>query len=90
MQFAALLAVEERVYGSQHPLTLGTRGNFAFAIGEAGDPAAARDQSAALLPVYEQVLSAGHPDTLIARGAVAHWTGGAGISPQPATSSRRC
>ena len=46
--------------------------------GQAGDPAAARDQFAALLPVHERVLGAEHPDTLPVRGNLARWTGEAG------------
>ena len=46
--------------------------------GEAGDPAAARDQYAALVPVMRQVLGAEHPDTLAARASLACWTGEAG------------
>ena len=46
--------------------------------GEAGDPAAARDQFAALLPVLERVSGPEHPDTLTARANLARWTGQAG------------
>jgi hypothetical protein len=42
--------------------------------GQAGDPAAARDQYAALLPVMERVLGPEHPDTLSTRASLAHWT----------------
>ena len=48
--------------------------------GQAGDPAAARDQYAALLPVLERVLGADHPDTLNTRANLAWWTGQAGNS----------
>ncbi len=46
--------------------------------GEAGDPAAARDQYAALLPVRERVLGPEHRDTLTTRANLARWTGEAG------------
>jgi len=42
--------------------------------GEAGDPAAARDQFAALVPVTERVMGAEHPDTLAARAGLVRWT----------------
>jgi hypothetical protein len=47
---------------------------LAYWTGEAGDPAAARDQSIALLPVREQVLSAEHPSTLAAHAGLAYWS----------------
>jgi hypothetical protein len=47
----ALLPVLERVSGPDHPDTLTARHNLARWTGEAGDPAAARDQFAVLLPV---------------------------------------
>ena len=46
---------------------MATRANLARWTGEAGDPAAARDQYAALLPVREQVLGAEHFNTLSTR-----------------------
>jgi hypothetical protein len=46
--------------------------------GEAGDPAAARDQFAALVPVTERVMGAEHPDTLDVRFDLARFTGMAG------------
>ena len=71
-QYAALLPVEERVLGAEHPDTLTTRGNLARWTGDAGDPAAARDQYAALLPVRERVLGPEHPDTLTNRANLAY------------------
>ena len=59
---AALLPIEERVQGAEHPGTLTTRDNLARWTGEAGDAAGARDQYAALLPIREQVLGAEHPE----------------------------
>ena len=59
------------------------RHDLAYWTGEAGDPAAARDQFAALLPVRERVLGPEHPDTLTARANLARWTGQAG---DPATA----
>jgi Tetratricopeptide repeat len=50
----------------------------AQAVGEAGDPAAARDQFAALLPMRERMSGAEHPMTLTARNNLARWTGEAG------------
>ena len=58
--------------------TLAARRELAHWTGEAGDPAAARDQFAELLPVLERVLGPEHPDTLAARANLARWTGQAG------------
>ena len=77
-QCAALLAVNERVLGPEHPDTLATRGDLAYWSGEAGDAAGARDQYAALLAVNERVLGPEHPDTLATRGDLAYWSGEAG------------
>ena len=60
----ALLSVGEQTLGPEHPDTLDTRSDLAFWIGEAGDPANARDQFAALLPVIKRVLGPEHPQTL--------------------------
>jgi hypothetical protein len=73
-QYAALLAVQERVLGAEHPDTLNTRANLARWTGHAGDAAAARDQYAALLTVQEGVLGIEHPDTLNTRANLAAWT----------------
>ena len=77
---AAVLPVVERVLGAEHPDTLTTRHNLARWTGEAGDPAAARDQYAALLPVVERVLGAEHPDTLTTRHNLDWFNDGAGLS----------
>ena len=42
--------------GAEHPDTLTVRANLADAMGEAGDPAAARDRYAGLLPLHERIL----------------------------------
>ena len=54
--------------------TLIARGNLARFTGEAGDPAAARDQYTALLPTIEEVLGSTHPATLTTRANLAQWT----------------
>jgi hypothetical protein len=61
-------------YGPEHPATLTVRANLARWTGQAGDAAAARDQSAALLPVHERVLGPEHPETLAVRTNLASWT----------------
>ena len=66
--------MRERVLGPEHPDTLAPRHNLARWTGEAGDPAAARDQFAALLPVRERVSGPEHPDTLATRDQLAAWT----------------
>jgi hypothetical protein len=73
-QFAALLAVSERVLGAQHPDTLATRQELAHWTGLAGDPAAARNQFAALLPELEKVRGPEHPRTASARASLSRWT----------------
>ena len=73
-QYAALLPIEERVLGAEHPDTRTTRHDLATRTGEAGDAAGARDQFAALLPVRERILGAEHRDTLTARSNLAYWT----------------
>ena len=47
--------MRERVLGPEHPDTLTARASLARWTGQAGDPAAARDQFAELLPVRERV-----------------------------------
>ena len=69
---------EDDAYGAEHPGHLATRANLARWTGEAGDPAAARDQFAALLPALERVLGQEHPHTLTARHKLASLTGQAG------------
>jgi hypothetical protein len=64
--------------GAEHPETLTARANLARSIGEAGNPAAARDHYAALLPALDQVLGADHPQTLTSRANLAYWNGIAG------------
>ena len=54
--------MRERVCGPEHPDTLITRASVAGWTGQAGDPAAARDQLAELLPVRERVSGPEHPD----------------------------
>ncbi len=69
---------EDEAYGPEHPDTLAARASLARWTGEAGDPAAARDQLAALLPILERVLGPEHPDTLRTRHNLSGWTGNAG------------
>jgi Tetratricopeptide repeat len=73
-QCAALLSIEERVLGPEHPATLATRTSLGRWAGAAGDAAGARDQYAALLPIQERVLGPEHPDTLATRTSLAYWT----------------
>ena len=69
---------DDDVYGAEHRDTLAARAELARWTGEAGDPAAARDQLAALLPVRARVLGPEHPNTLTTRGNLAYLTGLAG------------
>ncbi|RBQ21422.1 hypothetical protein DP939_01525 [Spongiactinospora rosea] len=50
--------------GPEHPDTLTAAALRAVRIGQAGDPATARDLLAALLPIRERVSGGEHPDTL--------------------------
>ena len=50
-----------RILGPEHPDTLTAREHLARWTGQAGDPAAARDQFAALLPMRERVPRPGAP-----------------------------
>ena len=63
-QYAALLPVDGRVLGPEHPAALGGRNDLARWTEEAGDPAAVRDHYAELLPLRERVLGPEHPATL--------------------------
>jgi Tetratricopeptide repeat len=69
---------DDDAYGPEHRDTLSARASLARWTGEAGDPAAARDQYTALLPTLERVQGPEHPDTLTTRANLAHWTGEAG------------
>ena len=66
--------MRERVLGAEHPDALATQHQLARWTGEAGDPAAARDQYAGLLPVYERVLGQEHPYTQSTRANRAYWS----------------
>jgi hypothetical protein len=50
-------------------------GAFASWIGQAGDPAPARDLFAALLPVRERVFGPAHLDSQAVQDELAIWTG---------------
>ena len=68
-------AVTSYAAGPEHPGFLAAQSELAYSAGQAGDPAAARDQFAALLPVAERVLGPEHPDVLINRHNLANFTG---------------
>jgi tetratricopeptide (TPR) repeat protein len=70
-----ILTACELDLGAEHPRTLTARANLATLTGQAGAPAAARDQLAALLPVLTRVLGAEHRATLAARASLAYCTG---------------
>ena len=74
----ALLPINERVLGLDHPETLDAHYQHARFTGMAGDPAAARDLLAANVSWTERVLAVEHPDSLIHHLELAHWTGEAG------------
>ena len=64
----------------EHPGALAARSELAYSIGQAGDPAAARDQFASLLPVRERVSGPDDPDTLATREELAYLTCVAGTA----------
>ena len=68
------MPIRTEILGPEHSRTLTARGYLAHWTGEAGDPAAARDQFAALVPVMTRVLGAEHPATLQARASLDRWT----------------
>jgi hypothetical protein len=43
-------------------------------MGQAGDPAGARNQLAALVPVRIRILGADHPDTQAVSNNLTYWT----------------
>jgi hypothetical protein len=71
----ALLPIDQRVLGPEHPDTLGTRHALARWTGQGGDATGARDHMVALLPIYERVLGPEHPDTLTICHDLAYWAG---------------
>ncbi|HEV3290865.1 MAG TPA: tetratricopeptide repeat protein, partial [Streptosporangiaceae bacterium] len=72
--------------GAEHLATLTARASLATLTGEAGAPAAARDQFDELMPVMTRVLGAEHPRTLAARASLAYWTGETGEAGAPAAA----
>ncbi|WP_146607482.1 tetratricopeptide repeat protein [Spongiactinospora gelatinilytica] len=64
--------------GPEHPDTLTAAALRAVRIGQAGDPATARDLLAALLPLRERVSGGEHPDTLWLVAALTEQIGQAG------------
>jgi hypothetical protein len=89
-QLAALLPIDERVLGPEHPDTLAASHGLAHWTGQAGDATGARDQLAALLPVFERILGPDHPETLANLGSLAYWTGKQATRLGPATSTLPC
>ncbi|WP_223291860.1 tetratricopeptide repeat protein [Defluviicoccus vanus] len=63
----ALLPLEERVKGAEHPNTLNTRYLRASILHDLGRSDEALDAVEALLPLFERVEGAEHPDTLTTR-----------------------
>jgi Tetratricopeptide repeat len=61
------LADSERVLGADHPDTLGSRNNLAYAYQDAGDLGRAIPLYERTLADSERVLGADHPDTLTSR-----------------------
>ena len=64
----------ELVSGPDHRQNFAVRADLARWTGDAGDPAAARDQFAALVFVRVRVSGPEHPETWAARHSLAYWT----------------
>ena len=73
-----ILDARQADLGTEDRRTLTARASLATMTGEAGNPAAARDQYAKLLPVMTRVLGDEHPDTLTARSNLVRLTGDMG------------
>ena len=65
------LAACERILGSDHPNTLGSRNNLAYAYQAAGDLTRAIDLYEQTLADCERILGPDHPDTLSSRNNLA-------------------
>jgi Tetratricopeptide repeat len=61
------------VLGPDHPDTLGTRGNLAYLLGEAGQVQEAIGQYQPPLEDYTRVPGPDHPATRTARNNLAYW-----------------
>ncbi|MGW7328136.1 tetratricopeptide repeat protein [Streptomyces sp. NPDC054840] len=70
--FQRALATQERVLGTDHPNTLASRNNLAYAYESAGDLGRAMSLFERTLEDRERVLGADHPDTLISRNNLAY------------------
>jgi tetratricopeptide (TPR) repeat protein len=66
-----LLPVQQRVFGPEHPQTLGTTMNLAIALSEQGKYAEAEAMLRDLLPVHRRVHGPEHPNTLMATNNLA-------------------
>ncbi|WP_229910093.1 tetratricopeptide repeat protein [Streptomyces flavofungini] len=72
------LITETRLLGGDHPDTLASRGNLAYAYGAAGDLGRAISLHERTLQETERVLGEDHPDTLTSRNNLASAYGAAG------------
>ena len=68
---AGTLAGTERMLGADHPDTLGSRSNLAYAYQAAGDLGRAIPQYEQTLADTERVLGADHPQTKMVRDNLA-------------------
>ena len=66
-----LVADQERILGTDHPDTLASRHNLAYAYGAAGRTGEALTLEEQALADYERVLGPDHPDTLNSRNSLA-------------------
>ncbi|GIG93052.1 tetratricopeptide repeat protein [Plantactinospora endophytica] len=70
-QYRAVLKVQARVLGTEHPDTLTTRQRLAHVLVDQGGHAEAEAEYRAILMVQTRVLGTEHPDTLTTRGNLA-------------------
>lgn len=73
-----LLPEHNRVFGHDHPRTLGVRDDLAYHLGRSGEHNTAVKVLRQLVADYTRVRGREHPDTLGVRRNLAHWTAKAG------------
>jgi len=73
-QYAALLPIQERILGPDHPNTLTTRGNIATWTGGRGTLQAPATSSPPYCPSAHAFSARNIPSTLLTRGNLAFWT----------------
>jgi hypothetical protein len=68
----AVLAIQERMLGPEHPGSSASRSGMAIALHAQGRHVEAEKELRALLAIRERVLGPGHPDSLASRNNLAY------------------